>query len=311
VSAKAADSLLQHGREVPFADIEATLARLARDGRRRHAAARALTATVVVIGPAARLAAAAEALEQLREAAGVRAILISEGTRTTPIVRVSEQAVAITELAPGFLNNAVAALRLSSLPTLVWWRGGSLDDLDELAALADRLVLDAEDADAAWARAPRLIHVTALTDLRWTRLTRWRSALAHLFDLPQVLRGAAGLRSLAIDAHDLPSARLFAGWLRGSLRWPSSLPIVIRAAKGDASIPLERVHLDGTSVSISIQVMANRQCLEASVDGVDASARVVPLGEGTLASLVGEELGVRTRDLAFEQALSCAREISA
>ena len=47
MSAKAADSLLQHGREVPFADIEATLARLTRDGRRSHPAARALTATVV------------------------------------------------------------------------------------------------------------------------------------------------------------------------------------------------------------------------------------------------------------------------
>ena len=194
-------------------------------------------------------------------------------------MRVSEQAVAITELAPGFLNNAVAALRLSSLPTLVWWRGGSLDNLDELAGLADRLVLDAEDADAAWTRAAGLIHHTALTDLRWTRLTRWRAVLAHLFDVPQVLRGAAGLRSLTIDAHELPSARLFAGWLRASLQWPSSLPITIRAVGGDGRIPLERVQLAGESLSISIQVMANRHCLEASIDGVDASARVVPLGE--------------------------------
>jgi hypothetical protein len=35
------------------------------------------------------------------------------------------------------------------------------------------------------------------------------------------------------------------------------------------------------------------------------------MGEGTLVSLIGEELGVRTRDLAFEEALVAAREITA
>ena len=86
--------------------------------------------------------AAADALEQLGEAGGVRAILISEGEHTSPIARVTENAIAISGLAPRYLNNAVAALRLSSLPAVVWWRGGSVEALDGLANLADRLVLD-------------------------------------------------------------------------------------------------------------------------------------------------------------------------
>ena len=98
----------------------------------------------------------------------------------------TENAIAIAGLAPRYLNNAVAALRLSSLPAVVWWRGGSIEALDGLANLADRLVLDTVDPDAAWARADTLFERTALTDLRWTALTRWRAALAHLFDLPQV-----------------------------------------------------------------------------------------------------------------------------
>lgn len=314
MSAKTVEGLLPSGRNVPFAEIEVTLARLVRDGRRRQAPARALTATVVVLGSAERIASAAEALEHLGEAGGVRAILISEGDHTAPTARVTEAAIAIFGLSPRFLNNAVAALRLSSLPAVVWWRGGSSEALEDLAELADRLILDTEQPDDAWARAPEIVERTALTDLRWTRLTRWRSALAHLFDMPQVRDGAAGITRLSIETADPPAARLFAGWLRSSLGWTSAVTIEIAAAKGgkgDPRTPLTRVALTGKDLSMSLQVKEGRGCLEASVDGVEGSAGVVPLGDGTLATLIGEELGVRTRDLAFERALAAAREISA
>lgn len=305
------DGLLPSGHDVPFSEIEVTLARLVRDpdGRKRSPA-RALTATVVVIGDVPRLAAAAEALEQLGEAGGVRAILISEGPHTAPIARVTENAIAISGLAPRFLNNAVAALRLSSLPAVVWWRGGSVAALDDLAGLADRMILDAEDPVPAWQQAHRLLERTALTDLRWTRLTRWRSALAHLFDLPQVRAGARGFRTLSIEAGDPQSARLYAGWLRSRLQWTAAVSIAISPAKGPANAPpLWRVHLDGTPVSITAAVKQGHGCLTVMVDGLDSSTRVVPLGDGALASVIGEELGVRTRDIAFERALASALEI--
>lgn len=307
------EGLLPTGHDVPFSEIEATLARLVREApRRRRAPVRALTATVIVIGDLARLAAAADALEQLGEAGGVRAILISEGEHTAPIARVTENAIAISGLAPRFLNNALAALRLSSLPAVVWWRGGSVAALDDLSGLADRLILDADEPLPGWQQAHRLLDRTTLTDLRWTRLTRWRSAIAHLFDLPQVRAGIHGFRALAIEAGDPHAARLYAGWLRSSLRWAPAVSITIGPAPaGAASTPLWRVHLDGAPVSITAAVKAGHSCLAAAVDGLDSSTRIVPLGEGTLASLIGEELGVRTRDLAFERALASALEIPA
>ena len=304
--------LLPSGRDVPFSEIEVTLARLVRDGgQRKRGPARALTATVIVIGDTPRLAAAAEALEQLGEVGGVRTILISEGNRTAPIARVTETAIAISGLAPRFLNNAVAALRLSSLPAVVWWRGGSVAALDDFAALADRVILDAEDPEGSWVEAPRLLEHTALTDLRWTRLTRWRSAIAHLFDLPHVRQGMRGFRRLTIDAGDLYAARLYAGWLRSSLRWGSTVSIEIASAKRDVETPLRRVRLEGTPVSIAAELREGHDCLAAAVDGLETSTRVVPLGDGRLASLIGEELGVRTRDTAFERALASAQEIQA
>jgi glucose-6-phosphate dehydrogenase assembly protein OpcA len=303
--------LLPGGKEVPFAEIEATLSRLVQDGRRRtRAPARALIATVVVVGDPARLVEAADALAQLGEAGGVRTILISEGGEPSPTALVTEHSIAIAGLAPRYIDNAVAALRLSSLPALVWWRGGSLEALDDVAGLADRLVLDTESPDETWARAQTFLEKTAVTDLRWARLTRWRALLAHLFDLPRVRAAAARFTHLSIDATDAPAARLFAGWLRTTLRWPASNRISIRRVSPDGKSPLERVRLEGDTLTITLQASSTRTCLQASVAGEEGTARVVPLGDGALTALIGEELGVRTRDLAFERALAAARELT-
>lgn len=269
----------------------------------------ALVATVIVIGRPARLDEAAEALRGLADASSVRTILISEGTRATPASEATGAAILVSGLAPRYIDNAVAALRLSSLPAVVWWRGGSAVVLDGLANLADRLVLDVEEPDEVWPHAPALFDRTVVTDLRWTRLTRWRSGLAHLFDLPQVRAATGHFESLTIDAPDAPAARLFAGWLRSTLRWPPAVTISIRHVERAAAAPLAAVRLVAKDVVLSLRLTAGRECLDAGVDGAGGCARVVPLGDGSLPSLIGEELAVRTRDVAFERALVAAREI--
>ena len=306
------NSLLPAGAEVPFADIEAALARGA-SGDGRGGPGRALTATIVVIGPLVRLAAAADALEALTT--GVRTILISCGDSVSPSVRVSERAVAIEGLRAEYLNNAVAALRLSSLPTLVWWRGGDSDTLEGLAGLADRLVLDAADPVPVWARARALFEQTAVSDLRWTRLTRWRALMAHFFDIPEVRAARSGFRRLQIHGSDPHMARLFAGWLSSSLGWTAA------AGPGTAekmSIELLRDAEDGAPISIvrlgegeeelSLSLASSGTCVETSmrVQGHTEASRIVSLGNQGLASLIGEELRIRSRDPAFERALAAA-----
>ena len=269
----------------------------------------ALVATVIVIGRPERLDAAAEALRGLADAGSVRTILISEGTRATPVSDVEGDVIFVSGLAPRYINNAVASLRLSSLPALVWWRGGSTEALGGLANLADRLVLDVEEPGEVWPHAPDLFDRAVVTDLRWTRLTRWRSGLAHLFDLPHVRAATGHFESLTIDAPDVPAARLFAGWLRSTLRWPPAVTISIRQVERASAAPLAAVRLAASDVAVSLRMMAGRECLEAGVDGAGGCARVVPVGDGSLSSLIGEELTVRTRDVAFERALVAAREI--
>lgn len=315
-------SLLPGGADVPFAEIEAALARGAR-GDGRGGSGRALTATIVVVGPRERLAAAADALDALTT--GVRTILISDGDHASPAVRVSGRAVAIEGLRPAYLNNAVAALRLSSLPTLVWWRGGAPDTLDGLGELADRLVLDAEDPLPVWARAATLFEKTAVSDLRWTRLTRWRALMAHFFDIPEVRASAPRFRRVQIEGSDPHMARLFAGWLSSSLdssagsfekdsfgknsfeKKTSGMSIdLLPDAAGGA--PIARVRLGEGEQELSLSLASSGTCIETAmrVQGHTEASRIVSLGNQGLAPLIGEELRIRSRDPAFERALARA-----
>jgi glucose-6-phosphate dehydrogenase assembly protein OpcA len=270
-------------------------------------AVNALVATVIVIGTRDRVDEAAGALDELRDRGAVRKVLISEGTRSEASPDEQDNTIRIDGLSPRYVDNAVAWLRLSSLPAVVWWRGGSPDALDGLAHLADRLVLDTDPADQMWARAPALFEQTALTDLRWSALTRWRAALAHLFDLPHVRESAGAPRTVEIEGTDRAAARLFAGWLRSCLGG-AGLDIRIDGAPAGARTPLTRVRIGGGGPGLTLQVPQGQTCLQASVDGAEG-ARMVPLGDGSLASRFVEEIGVRTRDAAFERALVAAVEM--
>ena len=299
------ENLLPGARAVAFADIEGALESAAGEAERRLGTI-ARTATLVIAGNAERLVEAAQALGDLTDI-GVRAVLISYGDHAEPSVRVSHHAVALEGLRPEYLNNAVAALRLSSLPTLVWWRGGATSSLEGLASLADRLVLDAPDPTDAWAQVAALAERTAVSDLRWARLTRWRALMAHFFDLPDVLASAANLRSLRIEGSDRHIARLFAGWMASTLRWPRGQGYEFRE-KSDGA-PIEAVALGDGSQELSLRLAATRTCVEtaARLTGVDPASRIVSLGEQGLASLLGEELRIRARDLAFERAVAASK----
>lgn len=301
------DALLPLGVEVPFAGIEAALSGV-RQEEGRHAPGHTFTATLVVTGPHGRLVEAARAVEQLTDI-GVRAILISDGTNPSPPVRVREHVVALEGLRPDYLNNAVAALRLSSLPTVVWWRGGAPEHLEGLAALADRLVFDAEAPDAVWARAETLSRLTATSDLRWTALTRWRALMAHFFDIPEVRLAAASFTSLIVEGADRDAARLYAGWLKSSLEWTSTVAIEWRAGSGAA--PIEQIVLGGGDQALTLTLGADGGCIEtaARVEGHAAASRVVSLGGRDLASLIGDELCIRSRDHAFERAVVAAQGV--
>jgi glucose-6-phosphate dehydrogenase assembly protein OpcA len=305
MSEQSGGRLLNAGEEVSFADIESALRRSSSE-ESKHVSGVALTATIVVAGPPPRLAEAATALSELIDA-GVRAVLISYGDNPAPTVHVSRHTVSLDGLRPQYLNNAVAALRLSSLPTVVWWRGGQIEALTGLAALSDRLVLDAEDPREVWTLVESLAERTAVSDLRWARLTRWRALMAHFFDIADVRAAAAAFRVLRIEGSDHHAARLYAGWLASTLHWDKSVVPDLRDVPGTS--PIEAIALGDGSQELTLRLADNHTCVEtaARVNGLAPTSRTVSMGNQGLAALVGEELRIRARDLAFERAVAASK----
>jgi hypothetical protein len=304
-------TLLPEGVETTFDEIESTMARLASRNGPAVSAARLLTATatatVVAVGPQSRLVEAAGALKAHASAGAIRAILIASGDRSTPGVRVTSSEIALEGLRTEFINNAVAALRLPSLPALVWWRGGEPRHTEDLARLADRLVLDAEDPGPLWTRIEALAREAPVSDLRWTALTRWRALMAHFFDMPGVPEAAAGFTTLRIRGSDAHSAGLFAGWLGSSLKR--------RNAQVDFTLhqpaAIDTVIFGNGRDELSLRRLSGGQCVEgrARLGGREAS-RIAALGDQSLPALIAAELRVRSHDAAFEKAVRAAGAIA-
>ncbi|HSC26197.1 MAG TPA: OpcA/G6PD domain-containing protein [Vicinamibacterales bacterium] len=294
-------TLLPDGVDVPFSSIAAALAS-GGDGTHRRADGRALMATVVAVGPHERLCDAAEALRHLGDG-GVRAVLIPTGSQPMPGARVASNAIALRGLEPRFVDNAVAALRLSSLPTLVWWRGGPPETLDAVAALADRLLIDEDDPRGIWARALPLLDGTPIGDLHWTRLTRWRSLVANFFDMPEIRAAAAGFTQLRITAADSIAAALLAGWLKTSVE--AGEKIEVSLADGTLGLPIEEITFGDGEQALELRATPSCTCVHtsATIRGHRSMSQYVPLGDQSLAALIQEELRIRSRDAAFERAL--------
>lgn len=297
--------LLPEGRDVPFDQIAAALSKSGRQGG-RGSRAPALTATIVAVGPAPRLHEPASALQQLGMAVGLRSILVAIDRSAEPVHRVQGDIVALGGLKPRFVNNAVAALRLSSLPTVVWWRGGAPELLPELARLADRVVLDEEAPEPGWRQAAALFDETSFSDLRWTRLTRWRTLMAQIFEVPEVRRAASGFTSIQIAGSDELTARLYGAWLRDALGTAALRVRIDRTGRA----PLESVRLgDGTQhVALSLSPSGACMTTHARVEGHDGASKTVSFAEQGAAVLMAEELRVRARDRAFERTLTALLE---
>jgi len=280
--------LLPGGAEVRFSDLPGS--------------PEAAIATVVIVAPRDRIREAADALTQAAEDSGLRAILIVADAEAPPRVLAAPAGILLEGLKPDYFNNAVAALRLSSLPTLVWWRGGSPDVLPGLAALADRLVLDALDPDAVWALVAQLAEQTAVTDVRWARLTRWRTLMAHFFDIPDIRDASHSFHTLEVRGADRHAGRLFAGWLLSSLRPGGDIDVRLTDAPGGS--PIESVRLGNAERRLTLRLAESRTCVVTSVesDGGDDS-RIVSLGNQSLSALIAEELRVRSRDATFERSV--------
>lgn len=303
------EMLLPQAGAVGFGDIDAALNRARESTRPANAPARALTATIVAVGDAAMLRETVEPIERLGQSGAVRGILVPLDSGGDVRARVEGGVVVLDGVREHYVDNAVAALRLSSLPTLVWWRGGPAHALEGVVRLADKVVLDAEPPEAGWQTAIARFDRTAFSDLRWTRLTRWRALMAQFFDIQEVSEAAASFTTLRVEGADRSSARLFAAWLRTTLPGGERLTVELTDSEGP---PIRSIALGDGACALTLRLGGSGFCVEAGacLANRHMESRVVTLGDQALTALLSEELSIRSRDDAFERALRAAVEAS-
>ena len=137
--------------------------------------------------------------------------------------------------APGSI---VEPLLISDLPVFLRWRGEppwGVQELDQLVAVTDRLIVDStewDDLPYPYANLAKLFDSVAVSDIAWARTSRWRSLLASLW--PDIASVSA-IRVTGTAAQAL----LIAGWLRSRLERDDIALEHVQAER------LEGIDLDG------------------------------------------------------------------
>lgn len=207
----------------------------------------------------------------------------------------------------------VRALEAPDLPVVIWTRIHGLllrPECAPLLALADKVIVDSQGyphTQEKLAAIRATLPSRLVADLEWTRLTRWRNMLAQEFDNPAYLSRLHELQTASIgyDGSFVPMRALYlAGWLRSTL--PPHVAITLERS-GPAPTPrLHTITLSGGSLHFHINVEPTRAS-EMRICSQQAHPPMPALNDD---ELMREELGVTSRDAAFEASLAYATEIA-
>lgn len=236
------------------------------------------------------------------------------------VIRCSEKTL-------GEVPSVVLPLIVPDLPAVLWCaseRAARSPALPSLAAPVGRVLFDTFRAADPVAALERLSGVAGLPagplimDLSWTRLTRWRTLLAQVFENE---RYRAHLRDIAeavihyegsLPQRVPPTALLLAGWLATRLGWPCDAAR-IRFEHERAAFPSTRLHafelrsrgVPATRISI-LRTAESFGEVRVEMPGLEPVMNRVSLMRANDVLLLGEELAIEKPDLAFRESLPCA-----
>jgi len=167
----------------------------------------------------------------------------------------------------------VLPLLIPDLPVFIRWRGlppWGAPELDQLLGVVDRLIVDStewDDLPVAYRHLVDLFGRVAVSDIAWSRTSRWRHLLASLWpDIADVSR----MRVKGTEAQAL----LLCGWLRSRL--------------GRDDIDMEHVEAE-------------------RLEGIDLDGEAAPFPPGDPpqpSDVLSDELDTFTRDPIYEAAVA-------
>ncbi len=233
------------------------------------------------------------------------------------------------------LRSLLLGLLVADVPLVVWWRHVSLDLplSEELAAAADRLIVDSAELSMPYAALARLAvrpgqRPLALTDLAWNRLTCWRELTAQFFDAPESRRHLERLDRVTLDmggAERGAEGLLWLGWLASRLGWTATS--AQRSERGYLCTFISRggdVHAEvrcqaaadavirraeigaGADVRFVLEHQAGCVRAAAQIPAAGTFARTVPLLSGEIVQMLNAELDLGGPDRVYEDALAMA-----
>ena len=166
-----------------------------------------------------------------------------------------------------FAANIIQPLLKPDLPVYLWWIGDPPDQNDPtfagLVDLSNRIIVDStsffspEQDIRTLATLFQASPDSALSDLNWGRLTRWRQLTIQFFDVPEYRPYLAGVDSIEIEHAVAPlavptrteqgdvspnptRALLLAGWLKARLGWTMVSKEYLDTASGTYHWIMER-----------------------------------------------------------------------
>jgi len=166
-----------------------------------------------------------------------------------------------------FAANIIQPLLKPDLPVYLWWIGDPPDQNDRtfagLVGLSNRIIVDStsffspEQDIRTLATLFQASPDSALSDLNWGRLTRWRQLTIQFFDVPEYRPYLAGVDSIEIEHAVAPlavptrteqgdvspnptRALLLAGWLKARLGWTMVSKEYLDTASGTYHWIMER-----------------------------------------------------------------------
>ncbi|MCW5981324.1 MAG: glucose-6-phosphate dehydrogenase assembly protein OpcA [Bryobacteraceae bacterium] len=274
--------------ESPSADpsLAELLAALMRDHPSR--------AVVIRLGAAAGRDLAATVNAQCWKPFGSRQQICSE------LIEITAGRDAIPDLPP-----VLRGLAAPDLPVIVWLHQPALLDLPPLDS-GDKLIVNTAgvaDARAVLARLRRLAAGSRLAaDLSWTRLTRWRETLAHVFAHPVRQSRIAAIDQVTVSyaGQAVPVRALYlSAWLQSVLGdKPNYRLESVPAACARSEV--ERVELSGAGIHVVME-LRDEASAELRLDGLTIREPFAVPGEY---ELLREELSVLGRDPVYDTVLA-------
>jgi glucose-6-phosphate dehydrogenase assembly protein OpcA len=212
------------------------------------------------------------------------------------------------------LPSVLGGLLVPDLPVVIYCPEGSLwrsRDFRKLLPFATKVVINtAGDSDpaAVLRDAVALWRACRLTgDLAWGRLTRWRSAVAQMFDERDCAQHFKSIDRVQIQHRGKSPSTLvylFGGWMQKALG--PGIKLEFLPGDGETCCDLSRVSLTGKDLDASLEVMEGGGLQSR----IGERSRRLMFPEATVYDALRQELTILGIDAQFEGALAEAAELA-